>query len=457
MRDLVVAACVFIWVPFILLNPHVGVLVWNWVSHMAPQFHSYGFARSFPFLDLIAALTVLGVFISRERKIFTLHPIIVLLFAYYFWLILTTLLGYDPTFSSEKLIYITKVMLFAVISMIVMQTPNRLKAFVWVMYASFAFIMLKSGIFTLVTGGAGRVQGAGGMIIDNNQLAMALAMILPISIYMWQHPPIPRLKTPLLGLVVLNALSILGTQSRGGLVALLGVVAMILLKSKYRFRFLLVMIPVALLAFSFMPDSWKNRMNTTASATEDGSFMGRVSMWKFSVNLADTHPIEGGGFNVFYLPRPQERFMPPRFKPRAPHSIYFEVMGEHGYVGLVLFMSLIFTGWFAGGSIFRTYHDHNETRWIADLGGAIQLSMVGYAVGGLTVNIATFDLFYHLLAILVMCSIVGGRVLERTNGRALHGLPPQNSNEVSFEDRSETLGNKKPKKANKKAKWSPYD
>jgi hypothetical protein len=44
---------------------------------------------------------------------------------------------------------------------------------------------------------------------------------------------------------------------------------------------------------------------------------------------------------------------------------------------------------------------------------ALQLGLIGYAVGCITVNIATFDLFYHYLAVIVMCTMVGNRILER--------------------------------------------
>lgn len=412
MRGGLVALLILAWVPFILFKPHIGVLVWNWVSHMAPQFYTYNFARTFPFLVLIFGITMLGMIVSKEKNKLPGHPVVAAMFLYWLWIVLTTLLAYEPAHSQEKFVHLTKVMVFAFIAMAVMQSPNRLKAFVWIMVISLGFIAVKGGLFTLATGGVARVQGAGGMMQDNNQLSMAMAMLVPFGVYMVQHPPHPKLKLPMIGAALTVPLASLGTQSRGGFVAVSAVLMMLILKTKHRFKLLLLMVILGGAGWQFAPDSYKNRIASTENAaTEDLSFRGRVSMWKFSVNLADEHPVEGGGFDIFYVREAAERFMPPGFKARAPHSIYFEVLAEHGYFGLTLFLTMIFTGWYAGATCRKDFQRYQETVWLADLATACQLALIGYSVGGLTVNIATFDVFYHVLAIIVMVHVVGRQLL----------------------------------------------
>jgi len=412
MRGLLVALLILGWVPVILFKPHVGVLVWSWVSHMMPQGYTFNFARTFPFLVAIFFVTAVGMVLNRDKKGLPGHPVVVAMFMYWIWVCLTTIMAFEPSLSQSKLIHISKVLVFALISIAVMQSPNRLKAFVWVMALSLGFIAIKGGLFTLLTGGGARVQGAGGMMEDNNQLAMAMAMLMPIGFYIAQYPPKKILKWPLMGAAFLVPLSALGTQSRGGFVAVSAVVFMTIMKTKHKFKTLFLVATIGAAAIAFMPDSWKDRMQTTESAaTEDDSFRGRVSMWKYSINLVDDNPIEGGGFDVFYLRRAAELYMPPGFKARAPHSIYFEVIAEHGYVGLILFLTMLFAGWYSGGTQAKRFRAYEETKWIGDLCAALQLSFIGFAVGGLTVNIATFDVFYHMLAIIVMCHVVGEQVL----------------------------------------------
>jgi len=412
MKGLLVALLIFGWVPVAFFKPQIGVLLWSWVSHMAPQAYTYNFARSFPFLVLVTAVTLVAMVLGREKGKLPGHPLIIALFVYWVWVVITTLLAFEPTYAQDKLIKLSKILFFAVISTVVMQSPIRLKGFLWVMVASLMFVSVKGGIFTIMTGGAAHVQGAGGMMGDNNQLAMAMCMLLPLAIYMAQYPPAPLLKWPLIISAILVPISVLGTQSRGGLAALSAVTFMLILKTKRKFSILIVIAVLGSAGFAFMPDSWKDRMETTESATDDDSFLGRVSMWKFSTNLADDRPVQGGGFDVFYIRRAAELYMPPGYEARAPHSIYFEVLGEHGYVGLLLFLTLIFSGWYIGGGQAKRYRAYEETKWIGDLCAATQLSIVGFAAGGITVNIATFDVFYHILAVIVMCSVVGERILE---------------------------------------------
>lgn len=420
MKSALVALLVFVWMPFMLFKPHIGVLVWNWVSHMAPHSYTFGFAASFPFLMLVGGLTAAGMVFAREPKHFPGHPIVIAILTYFLWTVVTFVFAFEQSVGEEKIIQFTKVIVFALISMVVMQSPNRLKAFMYVMIASLLFISIKGGMFTIITGGSHRVQGAGGMMSDNNQLAMAMAMLFPLSIWLAQYPPYEIMKWPLRFAAFLVPVTAIGTQSRGGLVAISAVLFMLLLKSKRKFMLLAIMVPLAIGAVTFMPDSWKNRMQSTEDATEDDSFKGRMSMWRFATNVANDHPVEGGGYNVFYIPYLGPEYMPPGFEMRAPHSIYFEVLGEHGYVGLLLFLTMLFTGYYAAGTAAKMFRPYQETAWIAELSTAIQLSLIGFAVGGLTVNIATFDVFYHLLIVIVLCRVVGDKMVEKgvTNNAA---------------------------------------
>lgn len=413
MKSALVALLIFIWMPFMLFKPHIGVLVWNWVSHMAPHGYTHGFALTFPFLLLVGGLTAAGMIVSREPKNFPSHPIIAAILMYALWTIVTYTLGFDQAVGEQKITQFMKMIVFALVSVVVMQSPNRLKAFMYVMIASLLFISVKGGLFTILTGGGHKVQGGGGMMADNNQLSMAMAMLFPLSIFLAKHPPYKFMKWGLAFAAFLVPVTAIGTQSRGGLVAIAGVLFMLLMKSKRKFTLIAVMVPIIIGAVAFMPDSWKSRMQTTENATEDDSFKGRVSMWKFASNVASDHPVEGGGFDVFYVPRLGPEYMPAGFAMRAPHSIYFEVLGEHGYVGLFLFLTMLFTGYYSAGTNAKIFRQYQETEWIGDLSSAIQLSIVGYALGGLTVNIAAFDVFYHLLIILVLCRVVGDKMVEK--------------------------------------------
>ena len=76
------------------------------------------------------------------------------------------------------------------------------------------------------------------------------------------------------------------------------------------------------------------------------------------------------------------------------------MLGEHGFVGLSLFLLLAFLMWRTGTRVIRG-SPVGPHQWRADLARALQVSMVGFLVGGITVNIAYWDVYYFELVLLV--------------------------------------------------------
>jgi probable O-glycosylation ligase (exosortase A-associated) len=88
------------------------------------------------------------------------------------------------------------------------------------------------------------------------------------------------------------------------------------------------------------------------------------------------------------------------------HSIYFEVLGEHGFFGLFLFLTLALMTWRTASWIIKRARGDPENRWAADLAAMVQVSLVGYASGGAFLGLANFDLYYTLIAVVVLCKTV---------------------------------------------------
>jgi putative inorganic carbon (HCO3(-)) transporter len=158
------------------------------------------------------------------------------------------------------------------------------------------------------------------------------------------------------------------------------------------------MVPVAI---GFMPEKWVERMWSIQKYDQDASALGRINAWMMAVNLANDRPLVGGGFEI-YNEKVFSRYAPDPSDIHAAHSIYFQILGEHGYVGLALFLLLWFLVWRDASWIIRQSRSLGELRWAFDLARMIQLSLVAYAVGGAFQNQAYFDLPYELLIALVL-------------------------------------------------------
>lgn len=186
--------------------------------------------------------------------------------------------------------------------------------------------------------------------------------------------------------------AIISTWSRGALLALFVVLVAIILSSKKKFRIVLLFLAaLAVISVlppeklkSFLPAKWFDRMETIQTYEEDESAMGRIYAWKYAIRRANESPLTGGGFETFQI------------HGRDVHSAYFEILGEHGYIAFTLWCSLLFGTMFALERLRFRARYVRDYLWIRDYARAIQISLLGYAVGGAFFGAAYWDYFYHL-------------------------------------------------------------
>ena len=236
-------------------------------------------------------------------------------------------------------------MLMIFLTALIITDRQKLHWLIWVIALSFGFYGVKGGIFTILNGGAYHVEGPSGSFFGgNNEMALALVMTIPIIRYLHLQETRKWVKIGLAGAMVLTGIAAIGSQSRGGMLAMVAMGLFLWLKSRNKIvTGIYIVIAVAIMA-AVMPQSWYDRMNTIKTYQEDQSAQGRINAWHTAFNVAKDR-ITGGGF---------EMFQPPTFRQYAPnptnvhdvHSIYFEVMGEQGFIGFGLFMLLWLLAWF---------------------------------------------------------------------------------------------------------------
>jgi probable O-glycosylation ligase (exosortase A-associated) len=137
----------------------------------------------------------------------------------------------------------------------------------------------------------------------------------------------------------------------------------------------------------------------------DSSAVGRLNVWGFAWNLALDRPLTGGGFRVFLSPIFDIYAPDPRLR-HDSHSIYFGVLGEHGFPGLAIFLALGISTWLTARKVARRARGIPQLEWASDMSRMLQVSLAGFAVGGAFVGLAYFDLPYHVMAIVVICNVI---------------------------------------------------
>jgi probable O-glycosylation ligase (exosortase A-associated) len=150
-----------------------------------------------------------------------------------------------------------------------------------------------------------------------------------------------------------------------------------------------------------MPPQWYEKMGTIETYDQDQSALGRINAWGFAMNVAKDRPVLGGGFHAFSADQ-FRRYAPNPDDVHDAHSIYFQVLGEQGYVGLGLFLLLSILTLALGSRIMRLTRDREDLKWAHDLAAMLQVSFAGFGVGGAFLGLAYFDLPYQLMAIMIL-------------------------------------------------------
>jgi len=281
---------------------------------------------------------------------------------------------------------------------------------------SLGFYGVKGGIFTAATGGGYHVRGPPGTFIDgNNEIGLALAMTIPLLYFLARHAKQRVLRPGFLIAVALTAAAALGTQSRGALLGLGAMTAFLWLKSRNKFLTHIAIAAVAAVALPMMPEAWWTRMSTIQTYEQDASAVGRINAWMMAANLA-AHRITGGGFECFLEPT-FWLYAPDPTNVHDSHSIYFQVLGHHGYIGLVMFLLLIAFTWFSASSVIRATKKDPEKRWLRDLMAMTQVSLIAYITAGAFLGLGYFDYFYNIVLIVAVAKVLVARnIVSTTSG-----------------------------------------
>ena len=400
MRDLPLFLTFFFIIPFIFKRPVVGAMAYAVVSLMNPHRLSYGSAYSFQFAMLICVITLVSVVMSREQKKIPLNPPVVALGLFCLWMIVTFLFALDPPRAVVVGDRVYKIMLMVFITILTVRTKKDVQALALVVAVSLGFWGIKGGAHTILTGGRGGVIGpADSFISDNNTFALALLVTVPLLVYQVTQARSKLIYWIALGATLLTVVATIGSYSRGALVGCAAMTFFLWLKSKSKFKTGLVIALLAPVLVLSMPAEWTGRMNTIDNYEEDQSAQGRLNAWGFAINVANRFPL-GGGPGVF-SPEMFSQYAPHPETYHVAHSIYFQMLGEHGWFGLALFLFMHACTWRTGTRIIRHCKDKPELAWAEMLARMCQVSQIGYLTAGAFLTLAYYDLAYYVMAIVI--------------------------------------------------------
>jgi putative inorganic carbon (hco3(-)) transporter len=429
-RDTVVILIILLSAPVALFNPYFGVLMWTWIAYFNPHRYGWGIARYgfFQPAIIIAIPTLIGLLFAPKNVRFMTRESS-LLVALWVWFGVTTLyITRVPEFAGHvedaavHLEMISKILLMTFVTILVVTSQKKLQILVYTILASFGVRAFVVAIWYLRTGGQFTVWGPeGSFIYDNNDFGLALNMTVPMFFFMARAATKLWMRWALRFMMVCVIICVIGTYSRGALVGLGAITLVIVAKSRQKIVGLLSVGVALMCLVLFTTNVWQDRMSEFLEGNLDASAYSRLIAWGGGWNLALHYPITGGGFDVFTDEAIFPSFVPPSLRGalyskvhhlHSSHSIYFEMLGEQGFVGLGLFLLLLASCFMRLRYLRRQARAYPQLEWVEPYTHMCEVTLVAYMINGATLGRAYFDFFYQVVALIVILQILAVRELR---------------------------------------------
>jgi len=414
MRDILFVSVLVGLVPVSLRRPWLGILAWYWTAYFVPQGLSWGFARSVPFAMIIGSATLLGFVFTKDRKPLPRNAATFFLLACVVHFTLTTIVAYNPALAFDRWEKVMKILLMTFVTMSLFQDRARLRWLYLVPALCLGFYGIKGVLWVLRTGGGAgveiqesesmRVFGPDmGSFADANGIGLALCMILPLLLYLSREEKRPWLKLIFQVAFGCSIISAIYTFSRGSFLGLAVVLLVLIWRSPWRMRFAVAALVVGIIGAPLAPQRFWDRLGSIreqeSTETRDTSTIGRLESYETAWNIAISRPFTGAGFRAMASGEIWDIYFGPSFhRAYDAHSIYFEVLSEHGLLGFGLYIGALVSTLWTLRRLRKRWRNHPEHGYISRYAEMTQLSLYPFLVTGAFIPFAYFDLYFLLLA-----------------------------------------------------------
>jgi probable O-glycosylation ligase (exosortase A-associated) len=408
-RDLAFIGFLAAFVALGFRRPFLFVLAYTYIDLVSPQRLSYYLLNSMPLSMIVAALAIVSwaVFENKRGLRVPLQQwliLILLVYAYF-----TTIHADFPVDAKEKWDWAAPVLIWAFFLPLTLTTRLRIESYLLVMVLSASAIIIVGGIKTALSGGG---YGMLVMLVDSNSglfegstiSTVAISMI-PVILWLTKHgtifPPDWRVRAFAYALIFACLLIPVGAATRTGVICIAMLAVLMLRQTKRRFVYMALVGLIAFVSIPMLPQDFTTRTATISTYKADESANTRLAVWAWTIDYANQNPL-GGGFGAYRSNKIKYRTMGLETdgavdvvqsvtiedEARAFHSSYFEVLGEQGYPGLVLFLLIHGIGLLRMEIVRRRYKGNEGDLWISPLATALQSSHLIYLVGSAFIGIA---------------------------------------------------------------------
>jgi len=418
-RDLIFVAFLGAFFLAGLRKPFIFILAYIYIDIVSPQRLTYLLLNAMPISLIAFCAAVLSWALIDDKRDVRIAPrqIIILLLLLYCGI--TTRTADFPMEALDKWDWVWKALVFAAFLPLTLRTKLRIESLLLFMVLSASSIIIVGGIKTVVSGGG---YGSLNLMVSNNSglyegsiISTVAVAIVPLVLWFSNHgtvfKPDWKVKIFCYALVFACCMIPVGTSARTGLLCVVLAAVLMLRDVKRKLLYLGLIAAIGVVAVPFLPSAFVARMGTIKTYKADESASTRLAVWQWTWNYAKTHPF-GGGFDMYrqdvlnYDLVTAEgsgnnltlKHTPTTDRARAYHSSYFEMLGEQGWPGILLWGGLNVIGIIRMELLRRRYRKAPpEDAWIAPLAGALQSALLIYLLGAAFVGIAFQPFIYQLI------------------------------------------------------------
>jgi putative inorganic carbon (hco3(-)) transporter len=393
-----------------ITTPFVMTLGYVWVDTFQPQSVAYFILNELPIAFIMGAAAVITWLVLDRRSPPPLMLTTVCMIGLAIWMTAALAWAELPDRAWVKWDWAFKTMVFAAFIPLVIRSRVQIEAFAQTYVFSLAANFVPFGLKVLLSGGGyGQnlgLQAGNSGLAEGGYLSTVCLMAVPLALFLGKHgklvPRLPMMHLAYGGIAILAVVTAIGTYERSALVGMviLGFYMFLRSRRKVVFGGLIALVAIAVVVLA--AKTWEARVSTIDQYATESSALTRILMWQWTLGFASSHPF-GGGFDAYgtsVIMMPPDDLNPGGYVQtgRAYHSIYFEVLGDLGYPGLIMFLVA------AGSSLFSLIRLSRKCRkipdlvWVADMSDAVQSGMLVFLTSGAFVGLAFQPPFWYFVA-----------------------------------------------------------
>jgi len=395
-RDLLMLVLGYACVPLALYNAYYGLLAYCWLSFMRPQTLVWNPTVQAARITFAVAAALIFRALFTEGPRFRLRGPTLAFLALWGWFAICTLTSTDPASSQEALIQFSKLGVACLLLTGLVRSRWQLK---WLI----VLLALCPGVYGLKLGaffarGFTATEHGGPMGMDNNDTAMFIATGIPLLVFAASQVRRRWLKYGLYAAAGLSVPAVLVTGSRGGILAMGIALGLTIWRKTTWWKAVIVAGCVGMLVLTITPEQTMGRYETMERWEQDPSAMGRIRAWEVSMAMAADRATGVGFGQGAYLKQYDNYKAEPEDFPHAAHSVWFSLLGETGYIGLILYTVLVGSVVFTTERLMRRAAKRGEKRasWDWNYAAGLQGAILTFAIGGTFLSQARFEFVYAL-------------------------------------------------------------